>query len=171
VWAEIEGLHQSASTSSTTRALRDVYTAKTGELEEYEQAFECVPNQKGCLVFINGEVVGFDVISSNSAYNTAHAKLIKSYALDGLLQSKEQFNQSSIASAQAFLQEVQDSQASQFESVGQGVDYRFEGTRTVGSALVSDASVIHLAFFRLDQSEREQPTPTTQRSLWRRMRS
>jgi hypothetical protein len=171
VWAEIEGLHQSTGTLSSTRALRDVYTTKTGQLEEYEQAFECLPNQKGCLVFINGKVVGFDVISSNSVYNTVHAKLIKSYALDGLLQSKEQFNQPSIASAQAFLQEIQDTQASKFDSVGQGLDYRFEGSGAVGSALVSDASVIHLTFFRLNQGEKEQPTPTPtrQRSWWQRI--
>jgi hypothetical protein len=35
-----------------------------------------------------------------------------------------------------------------------GHDYRFQGDQVVGSGLVFEESVIHLAFFRFDRRER-----------------
>ena len=64
----------------------DVYEAKSYDLENYINAFELVEGQKGLLVFINGEIMGLDVISSKSAYKVLHKKLIKSYALDSMVE-------------------------------------------------------------------------------------
>jgi hypothetical protein len=124
-------------------------------LNAYLEAFEHVPHQQGSLIFINGEPVGFDVISREGAYQTLHPKLLKSYTIDALLQRKNGFDAPSPAKARAFLGEVQDCEENKFPSIGQGYDYRFEGARVVGSALVFEKSVIHLAFFRLDKNERE----------------
>ncbi len=153
VWGEIERMHRESSTSSPTRAMRDVYTAKSEELDEYTQAFEYVPEQRGGLFFINGEVVGFDVISRQAAYKTIHPQLVKSYALDALLQMQEPANGASISKAEAFLQEAIKCNESKFDSTGLGYDYRLEGSQVIGSALVLDEKVIHMAFFKADESE------------------
>jgi hypothetical protein len=154
VWADIERLHGEARTSSPTGALRDVYVAKTNELNAYLQAFEWVSHQRGSLVFINGAPVGLDVISRAAAYKVLHPKLVKSYAMDALMQGKDQFDAPSVAKATPFLQQIRACQESKFDSTGQGYDYRFEGPGLVGSALLFAETVIHLAFFTLDQSER-----------------
>jgi hypothetical protein len=154
VWANIGGMHTEAGTSSTTHAMRDVYTAKREELDMYLKAFECESHQEGSLVFINGAPVGFDVVSDGLAYEALHTKLIKSYAIDAILQSNGDFDEPSVGDAKALLQEVQNCDESIYPSVGQGYDYRFEGESVVGSALVFNESVIHLAFFKLDKSER-----------------
>lgn len=52
VWADINTLHGEAGTASRTLAMRDVYTAKTDELEPYLHAFECISHQRGILVLI-----------------------------------------------------------------------------------------------------------------------
>lgn len=154
VWSEIERMHREAGTSSATGAMRDVYTAKTEELNEYLQTFECVPHQQGSLVFINGEAAGFDVISRESAYESLHPKLLGSYAIDALIQKKERFDKPSADKARELLQQAQMCEESKFDSIGRGHDYRFEGPNVVGSGLVLAGSVIHLAFFRMDENER-----------------
>jgi hypothetical protein len=154
VWADIEALHRETGTTSQTGAMRDAYTAKTQDLEVYLSAFECVAHQEGSLVFINGEPIGLDVISRDRAYQALHPKLIKSYAIDALLQSQDGFDAPSLAKARAFLQEAQGCEGSRFTSVGLGYDYRFDGARVVGSALVVEGHIIHLALFRFDKRGR-----------------
>ena len=39
------------------------------------------------------------------------------------------------------------------KSVGLGWDIRFEGKQKVGSALINEKNVIHMAFFTIDESE------------------
>ena len=155
VWEDIRELQREAGTSSPTQAMLDIYTAKAEDLNEYVEAFECLPQQRGSLVFINDEPAGFDVISREEAYAELHQKLVRSYAVDTLLQRKEQFDEPSVAKGEVFLKEARECEESKFASIGQGFDYRFKGAKMVGSALVFEKSVIHLAFFRLDEDERD----------------
>jgi len=39
-------------------------------------------------------------------------------------------------------------------TTGQGWDYRFEGKKVVGSALIDNKTVIHTAFFKASKSEK-----------------
>jgi hypothetical protein len=154
VWSAINALHVASGTTSQTLALRDVYTARAEELEPYSIAFECVPHQRGSLVLINGQPVGLDLISREGAYAALHPKLVKSYAIDALAGSNGGFDAPSLETAKAFLGEVRACETTVFPSVGLGYDHRFEGDKAVGSGLVFEKSVIHLAFFRLDRRER-----------------
>jgi hypothetical protein len=101
--------------------MQDVYTAKAEDLNEYVQAFECLPQQRGSLVFINGEPAGFDVISREGAYAELHQKLVRSYAMDTLLQRKERFDEPSVDKARVFLKEARECEESKFASTGQGL--------------------------------------------------
>ncbi len=120
VWSAIDTLHTASGTTSRTLALRDVYTAKTEELEPYSNAFECLPHQRGSLVLINGQPVGLDLISREGAYAAAHPKLVKSYAIDALAQDEDGLQSPSLEVAKAFLGEVQGCEARVFPSVGLG---------------------------------------------------
>jgi hypothetical protein len=55
-----------------------------------------------------------------------------------------------------FLKEARECKESKFASIGQGFDHRFKGAGIVGSALVFEKNIIHLAFFRLDKDERDE---------------
>ncbi len=149
VWAEIAGLHNRASTSSPTGAMRDVYKAKTEALDAYVSAFEPVIHQCGCLVFINGQVAGFDIISCEAAYQIIHPQLIRSYALAALLQNEAKTAQPTVDAAVTFLKDTLRCKEEQFKAVNQGIDCRLNGANVTGAALVCDGYVIHMAFFRM----------------------
>ena len=53
-----------------------------------------------------------------------------------------------------FLREITECQEQRYKSVGLGWDYRFEAPQKVGSALVSDDTVIHMAFFAIEEAEK-----------------
>lgn len=155
VWADIEATHRRAGTTSPTGAMHDLYTAKTEEIDTYLEAFTPVPDQIGYLAIINGEPTGMDVLSRGSAYEVVHPILMKSYAIEAIIQRKEPFVEPSIGKAQSFLDEFKECEGSTFASVGLGFDFRFEGEAVTGSALVVDGNVLHLSFFRLDHDERK----------------
>ena len=147
VWHDIGRMHRAAGTSSPTGAMQDAYRAKTRDLEAYSQALEIVPQQQGSLVLINGDVIGFDVVSRQSAYQTIHPQIITSYAMDALLETAVPVETPSDDKATKFLEEALLCSERRYDSVGQGYDYRFEGKQMIGSALVFERSVIHMAFF------------------------
>ena len=154
VWDGIEEMADLAKVESNTGAMSDIFEAKMAELEVYLQAFDLVPRQKGLLVIINAEVIGFDIVSLESAYAQYHKKLVKSYVMDALLEQQKKSDEPSVDSADTFLKEVQKCNEKRYESTGHGWDYRYEGKNMVGSALVYDDKVIHSAFFRISDSEK-----------------
>ncbi|OQY54527.1 MAG: hypothetical protein DRR08_31005 [Candidatus Parabeggiatoa sp. nov. 2] len=153
VWGDIRKLSADAEVASPTSAMRDVYESKADALAEYQKAFESQPKQHGMLVFINGEIVGFDIVSRASAYQKLQPKLLKSYAIDAMFLQTEQTDTPSIDDAKAFLVLAKNGMAQLYPSVGHGDDYRVDEKTMVGSALVAEKSVIHVAFFRVAEND------------------
>jgi len=159
VWNAIDEMSEEAGVSSSTGAMKDVFESRLKELDEYLKAFKCVPNQKGMLVLLNGEIVGLDIVSREAAYKVLHAKLVKSYAMEAILQKKENAAKSKNDKAKAFIKEASSCGEKKYESIGNGWDYRYEGKKVVGSALLYRKKVIHMAFFRVTEGEKVGPMP------------
>ena len=159
VWQGIAELQAMAGSHSPTHAMSDVFRTREAGLQECLADFRCLPDQQGLLVVIDGEVSGFDMVSRSEAYARLHEKLVRSYALDTLLQppKTEADPQPATVKAHSFLGELALARQHKFQSVGYGWDLRFEGNQLAGSALVSDDHVIHAAFFRLDPVEAKPP--------------
>jgi hypothetical protein len=158
VWDEVHKLQDRMEVRSPTSAMSDVYESKIDDLEDYIKAFELAENQKGILVFINGEIMGLDVISSESAYRDLHKKLIKSYALDAIIPNENKRIKSDVNFdvAKAFLKEILKCDESKNKSVGYGFDYRFASDSYIGSSLVCMDEVIHASFFKSLEIEDEE---------------
>ena len=154
VWEGIDYCMSEANVRSQTGAMRDVFESKTGDLKGYLDAFQYIPHQKGSFVMVNGTVAGFDILSLSSAYEMIHPKLVKSYAMDALLQKKGKGDGASIDQAKSFIKEATECEEKRYESIGYGWDHRFEGKTIVGSSLVYQEKVIHMAFFSIDEAER-----------------
>ena len=107
------------------------------------------------MVFINGTIVGFDILSRADVYGELHGKLVKSYAMEALIDQKQGSAVPSGDAGQAFLASVAAATAKHYPSAGLGNDYRFEAKGKVGSALVIDKSIIHMAFFALADSRKD----------------
>lgn len=152
VWGGIDRMAQAADVTSPTGAMSDIFEAKQKELDGYLDAFSSVPDQKGLLVFVNGAVVGLDVISRTAAYEVLHPKLVKSYVMDALLQKANGRRKAALEDARTFVKETQACSEKRYKSAGLGWDYRFEGDKIVGSSLVHNATVVHSAFFRAQKA-------------------
>jgi len=155
VWSEIQALHAKAHFHSPTHAMHDLFLARQADLEMCLKAFALVPKQNGLLVLINGAVAGLDYVSRPEAYARLHAKLLKSYVIEGLVEPGQGALDAGPARerAKAFLAEAQQCKASQFPSIGYGVDVRLKKPGLLGTALVHEARVIHTAFFRLSAQD------------------
>ncbi len=108
VWHGIAELQAKACVSSPTSAMHDVYTARQEELGKCNEIFKLCPGQVGLLAFIGDAPVGLEMVSRAGAYAKIHSKLVRSYALDGLLESKQQTTAlDAIANhARKFLEEI-----------------------------------------------------------------
>ena len=157
VWNEVHKLEDKMEVNSPTSAMGDVYEAKTTDLQEFVEAFELMEGQKGLLVFIGRKIIGLDVVSNESAYKDLHKKLIKSYALDSMVDKDKKIKSDiDIDIAHEFINEILKSNESKNESVGYGFDYRFASRSYTGSSLVYKDTVIHASFFKTIEEEEEE---------------
>lgn len=154
VWTSIEEMSEQTGIHSRTAAMRDVYEAKEKELDEFLKTFTCLPGQKGLLTFIDEEIVGFDFLSLDTAYALLHPKLVKSYAMEALLQTPPKTEKPDPEKGKDFLKEAARCREKKYKSVGKGDDHRLEGKNLVGSALKFQKKVIHMAFFSISESEK-----------------
>jgi len=134
--------------------MRDVFKARQSDLDDHLKAFKCVEHQRGLLVMMGGVVVAFDMLSRESAYGQLHAKLVKSYAMDALLEAGKKTDKPSLDKAKAFIKEACGCEEKRHRSVGMGWGCRFQGPKMVGSALTYRKAVIHAAFFRASEGDR-----------------
>ncbi len=152
VWASIDSMSAQAEVLSPTRAMRDVFQAKAAMLEEFVNAFHGVPEQKGLVVCLGSDVIGADVLSRPRAYAVLHPKLVKSYAMEAILQTEPAEAEPGEEAVRGFLAGLASGEARTYDSVGLGTDYRNRGKEAVCSALVHEGCVIHLAAFRTESS-------------------
>jgi hypothetical protein len=154
VWTAIREMSEDAGAHSETGAMKAAYEVKKEDLNDYLSAFPAVPGQKGLLAFIDGEVAGFDFVSSEAAYGLLHPKLVKSYAMDALLQKTALTDPPDVSKAKTFIGKTLKCKENKYESVGKGWDFRYEGKSLVGSALKFGKKVIHMAFFVITESDK-----------------
>lgn len=163
VWREIGKMAAKAETVSRTGAMKDIYEQKMKELDEYLKAFSLVPAQKGVFVFIGGEPVGLDFVSKEKAFEKLFAKLIRSYAMEAILEHKGESARPDRPRAGEFLEEASECKEKKYESIGKGWDYRYEAEKIVGSALAVEDKVVHMAFFRVAKGEKTDTMASTGR--------
>jgi len=156
VWYGIANLQAKACAPSPTSAMSDVYKAREVDLHRCDEIFKSAPNQVGLVAFINDQTAGMDMVSLTASYAEIHAKLVRSYALDGLLEPKLQTPAPEGFATQAnkFQDEITAAEERQFPSVGYGTDHRLKGKELAGAALIHENEVIHAAFFRVAGIER-----------------
>ena len=157
VWDEIRMMSDRENVRSRTHAMKDVYDNRMKDLDRYMEAFTHVTEQNGLLVVINGKVAGLDLISFAPAYEQLNPKLVKSYVMDAILQKGEGNGKHSHDNALAFLDIAKQCNEKKYKSVGHGWDYRYEGSKIVGSSLLHKDQVIHMSFFRADESDKTGP--------------
>jgi hypothetical protein len=148
VWSKVAHYCSSSGLHSPTSAMHDTLAAKAKELDEYLKHLKPLPDQKGLVALINGEVAGADIVSSARAYQVLHSKFIRSYALEALMEQKQVLIQNARDKTDIFFKSCLATAERIHPVVGCGQDHRFEGNGVAGAALVADSEIIHLNLFQ-----------------------
>jgi hypothetical protein len=160
VWAAIEELGTAADVQGATGAMRDVYTGHQKSLDDYIHAYTPCEEQVGLVATVNGAVVGLDCVSSPNAYRSLADKIVRSYAMEALLDLEIGLNIPELQEIQAFLEEIGLCEEATYPGVGLGEEYRYQSRGIVGMALMRDEKVVHASF------QRHTPPPPFTRSYW-----
>jgi hypothetical protein len=70
--------------------------------------------------------------------------------MDAMLRPKSKDAGVYVTEAQRFVDLARECKEKKYKSIGQGWDYRLDGERIIGSALVFRNAVVHTAFFGTD---------------------
>ena len=146
VWNEVSLLQERHHMSSPTSAARDVYEKQRDVMRRREASFACLPGQTGVLALWSGRVAGLDVVASDQAYAKLHGRLVRSYALDAPTGSPSPAGHDR-RTAEEWLAALDQVEATEHESPGNGLSYRFTGKGVVGAALAVDGVVLHAVAF------------------------
>jgi hypothetical protein len=150
VWQDISQMRSDSDTNSPTGAMKDVYKNRSSSLEAYAGAFKSVQGQTGMVVFVNGDVAGLEIFSKESALQSLAPKLIKSYAMDVLLEDSSATGTPTQESAEEFIRVLRTADSESYKSIGEGWDHRFSGNSVTGSALTCGEEVVHAVFYNED---------------------
>lgn len=157
IWEEIDVLGESAGVCSETAAMRDIFAGKENHLKECLDRFAKIQDQVGLIFVVDSVVVGMDLVSRSDAYSDLHNRLVRSYAIDSMLENQSEGKPGSVESVEQFVSKLVGCSESSFPSVGCGTDYRYENRDVCGSALVHEDTCIHAAFFSNVASEEHGP--------------
>lgn len=151
IWSEIADMSSKAKVSSPTGAMKDVYESYSQKMKEHIDAFPLQPGQQGILVYMDNQPAGMEFLSRPEAYARIHEKLIRSYALEALIdEDAPKKSDQTPERPRDFLQRVRTCRGDGYPAVGLGTEYRLEGKNLMGSALLNGDAVVHLAFFSSD---------------------
>lgn len=151
VWSRISEMQSRLGVQSETGAMRDAYSSRREQLEDFEAAFPCQAGQTGLAVSVDGHLLGLEFVSRAEAYADLHGKLVKSYAMEMLLAAGGVSPvKNGKADVSTFIEQLHRARETRHSSVGLGRDYRYAGVGVVGSALIVDGNAVHAAFFRPD---------------------
>ena len=84
VWEVVDAIHTDTGTGSATRAMKDSYTNRKVDIDEYLHTFQYYPDTiNGFVVFIDGVFAGLDLFSRRLP-DSVITKIISGYALDAI---------------------------------------------------------------------------------------
>lgn len=151
VWKNIEKTERDLRLNNQTSALHDSYTKKSSDIDKYKKSFRLHDNQNGLIVYINGKLVGFEIIYNSGRYKEYHNKLIESYILDAITKQNEEYTNVDF-NKDNFTNIIKELKYEKFDSVGLGYDYRLENDDLTGSAMVYENNLINASFFNKIES-------------------
>ena len=170
MWDSMAARQSRAGISSATGAMGDLYQGMAKSLSEYERAFRAVEGAVGMAVALNGRMAGADLFDQAATAAKLWRKLVRSYGLDAL--DGGEGGPVGRDRAERLLRRLIGARVESFPSAGLGHDLRLAGDRAVGSALLFEGVVVHLAIFRIHgRRSHGEPMSMARASLRRRLRT
>ena len=148
VWEEIRMKAGRMQAESSTAAAAAMYEANAHKLDDFVQAMPPAPGQCGAAFAVNGALLGVDLFDASATYAKQAKKLLTSYALDAIDESRHEAPSAKPEDCRALLADVLRADCRAFKAVGLGEDLRLCGAGVKGAALELDGRVVHLCAFR-----------------------
>lgn len=143
IWDDIQHKSARLDVTSDTMSMSDIYESQRGASDQLTQAIPYQHAQVGFLAFIRDGFAGGDVFGSPELCRRKLHKLLRSYYLDSLDRAVDF---PVVSPAQVF-EQVRAAAQEQFETVGKGIELRFEARDVQGSWKLVDNFIPHLMVF------------------------
>jgi hypothetical protein len=141
---------------SATGALRDAYDARAQDLDRIlGDLVEPDPLQTGVIACVGGVPVALDAFDKPETLGSLWSRLVSGYALDALGCRPAPARDEAIT---AFIEDAAGAHITTHEGVGLGTDAVITSRPIVGSALMWEGGVVHLALFGQGDPRREHDT-------------
>ncbi len=141
------------SVESPTHAMADVFDSYEDELSGFLEKYHLIEYQVGAVFALNGKVLGLECFGCHDIFKRFFEKLVKSYALDALDNSKRKRSKSVPPNdARRFIASATKSKGEGHPSIDLGTNITFESRAVSGIALVEEDRVLHLSAFKKEKT-------------------
>ena len=130
---------------SQSGAMRDSFDNHRGTLLEVQRVFaEPKENQTGVVAFVDGRPVAVDLFDKPATLGRLWTRLISGYAIDALGHGPGFVTPETIA---GFLSDIGTADLAEHPAIGLGADVTLRSDKAIGTGVVWEAGVVHLAAF------------------------
>jgi hypothetical protein len=153
VWDTIDDVNKEMNVESETSALRDMYTINKKKLNKYVDHFPYRDGMIGCVILVNGVVLGIELLFNQSWYRDNHRRIVESYVPEAIIRQDDHEKYYDVSTViDKFISEITSSSIDEFECVSMGRDIRVDEGDIVGQATLLDDNPINASFFRRVES-------------------
>jgi hypothetical protein len=146
-WREIDDYSTRRGVDSSTSAMSDVMDRDTSCIEDYVGAITPRPKQTGMAVYLNGRLLGVDLVGSPECYAALHEQILRGYAADALEHSQDGANDDCCTNAKDFLMRIEHSHMTSHQPPGVGRNLQFDTQELTASALLVDGEMVHMSAY------------------------
>ena len=146
VWRDISYKAARMDVFSDTGAMEDIYESQAPQLKAVSEAFKIEDKQIGYMAFIKGGFAGCDVFGSTEVCRGKMEKLLRGYYLDSV-DHEVVFDKVEL---DEIFREVRAAEHREFETVGKGLERRFDAPHVQGSWKEVDGSIPHVTILPKD---------------------
>lgn len=158
VWDDVALKHQETGVRhSRSGAMRDSFDNHRSTLLEVQRVFaEPKPNQTGVVAFVDGRPIAVDLFDKPATLGRLWTRLISGYAIDALGHGPGFVSPERIS---GFLSDLGTANFAEHGAIGLGTDVTLRSGRAIGTGVVWEAGVVHLAAFPANGEPDRGPGP------------
>jgi len=146
VWADVDACLESHDVASPTASLTDGYAAAEDQLRQSRQRLKLPTDAAGLLFARRGQIIGMDLFDSSETFDRLKQRTLDAYLFGNSLNGQDP-HQTDIEVARAFIGKLPSCITSSRPALGLGEELGISGCGVVGSVLLLNENLCHLAAF------------------------
>lgn len=146
VWEDVALKHRETGVrNSRSGAMRDSFDNHRSTLIDVQRVFaEPKPGQTGVVAFVDGRPIAMDLFDKPATLGRLWTRLISGYAIDALGRGPGFVSPETIS---GLLSDLGAADLAEHDGIGLGTDVTLRSDKAIGTGVVWEAGVVHLAAF------------------------